>query len=228
MNQWKKIAGIDCIVEEGDDSSAFVFLHGYGADAYDLYPLHEFFSFSGTWYFPNGILPVEIGYGMQGRAWFPITIAEKLQEALISGDWSTVENFSPDGLEEAREKLNQFLDNLPQTYEELVLAGFSQGAMLALEIFLHRKTLPKKLLLFSGTLLKKQEWGNLAKEKKDFHFFQSHGINDVLLPFFAAQKLNELLNESGMVGKLHSFPEGHTVPSSLLEPVNKYLNKGIV
>lgn len=226
MNKWKKIAGIDCLVEEGESSTAAVILHGYGADAYDLYPLHEFFHFDGTWYFPNGILPVPFGNGMEGRAWFPISIAEKLQNAMLTGNWKEVENFSPPGLEDALQSLNQFLDEIPQSYENIVLGGFSQGAMLSLEIFLHRKERPAKLLLLSGTLLQKDKWRALADQKTGYEFFQSHGTDDPILPFPVAEKLNKELNEAGMRGELHSFSGGHTIAPALLNPINEYLKKG--
>jgi phospholipase/carboxylesterase len=225
MNQWRKIAGLDCLVEEGDSTKAAVILHGFGADAYDLYPLHEFFQFNGTWYFPNGILPVPFGNGMEGRAWFPISVAEKLQEALRTGNWDAIESYSPPGLEEAFQKINQFLDEIPQPYENIVLGGFSQGAMLSLEIFLRRKEKPAKLILMSGTLLHQNKWMTLAKEKSGFEFFQSHGNDDPILPFPMAKKLNQLLNDSGMKGKLHAFTGGHTIPPAMLNPINEYLRK---
>ncbi|MCB1177535.1 MAG: esterase [Leptospiraceae bacterium] len=224
----EKIGGLECIHKKGDGKTgAIIMLHGYGADAYDLYPLSDYFKVKDgfDWYFPNGILEIPIGPGFFGRAWFPISISEKIQNAVISGDWSKIADFVPPGLDEARDKINTFIDLLPIPYNKIILSGFSQGAMLSLEVFLHRKEDPHSLVLLSGTMLKEKEWRKLAKEKSGFQFFQSHGTEDVILPFKAAKRLEELLRDSGMSGEFVSFNGGHEIPESLIKRVNNYINR---
>lgn len=221
----EKIGGLDCVVRRKEGAeTAVVLLHGFGADANDLLPLSDYFyAPEASWYFPNGILSVPFGNGWEGRAWFPISIAGKLQEAVLSGDWTQVEKFTPPGLEEAFECVNTFLNAIPQKYEKIILGGFSQGAMLSLEVFLRRANSPAKLVLMSGTLLHLEKWKSLAKEKKDFSFFQSHGTEDSILPFSAAKRLYEVLCEAGMKGQFQAFKDGHTIPPETVQAINAYL-----
>lgn len=223
--EWKKFSTLNCLVKQNPNSqTAVVLLHGFGADAYDLASLMDYIIVpNANWYFPNGILSVPFGGGYEGRAWFPISIANKLQEVLMNGDWSLLENYEPQGLEEAFQSVNQFLKEISESYENLILGGFSQGAMLALEIFLRNSKPTKKLLLFSGTLFASKRWSELAKQKKGFSFFQAHGTEDAILPYSVAQRLNQILNEAGMIGNLVSFEDGHIIPPIVIQKANEYL-----
>ena len=81
----QNISGIETLsVISPDPSTAVIFLHGYGANMHDLFPLWEMLhqpSFS--WYFPNGVEPLPMGY-YEGRSWFSIDMA-KLEEAMRLG-----------------------------------------------------------------------------------------------------------------------------------------------
>lgn len=223
--KWQKFSSLDCLVKKKPNSqTAVVLIHGFGADAYDLASLMDYLLVpNASWYFPNGILSVPFGGGYEGRAWFPISIANKLQEVLLTGDWSLLEDYEPQGLEEAFESMNQFLKEISEGYENLILGGFSQGAMLALEVFLRNSQCPRKLLLFSGTLFASKRWRELARQKQGFFFFQAHGTEDAILPYSAAKRLNQILNEAGMQGELVTFEDGHTIPPIVIEKANEYL-----
>ncbi len=222
---WKNFSTLDCLVSQNTNfQTGVVLIHGFGANAYDLVSLKDCLDISNaSWYFPNGILSISFGGGYEGRAWFPISIANKLQEVIATGDWRLLENYEPEGLEKAFQSISQFLKEISEFHETLILGGFSQGAMLALEVFLRSSWIPKKLLLFSGTLFASKRWSELAKQKKGFLFFQSHGTEDAILPYSAAKRLNQVLNESGMIGELVSFEDGHTIPSIVITKANEYL-----
>src|SRR5687767_5446130 len=81
----ESIAGVECLtVRAKEAKTAVIFLHGYGANMHDLFPLWELWhqdQFS--WFFPNGVQSLPMGY-YEGRAWFSIDM-EKLERAMQTG-----------------------------------------------------------------------------------------------------------------------------------------------
>ena len=230
--QKRKIASLDVLEipasAESADGPVILLLHGYGASAYDLLPLHqELQSPPGTsWYFPNGFVKVPLGPNMYGRAWFPIDIAA-LEQALAQGDYRDLSSIIPEGLPAAREKILQMLEQIAEEkkigYDKIIIGGFSQGAMLSTDIVLRSTENFAKLLILSGTLLAKKEWSKLALAKKGLSFFQSHGQQDPLLPFEMALELHSILSKAGCKGELIPFMGGHEIPPLVLSRLGSFL-----
>lgn len=210
---------------KGEPSApTIVLFHGYGASAYDLYPLHEVVPVPpGTnWIFPDGHLEIPIAPGANGKAWFPIDM-EALQKAMMMGTFRDFSEITPPGLEEAREKALGMLSALGTPMEEIILGGFSQGAMLSTDITLRNEKNPKGLMILSGTLLNRDIWSDLLKKKGNLTFFQSHGRQDPVLGYQPAKDLNQLLRDAGMVGEFISFPGGHEIPYEVIDGMNRYI-----
>ncbi|HMV80975.1 MAG TPA: esterase [Leptospiraceae bacterium] len=224
MESFKRTADIEALQVPGDkDGLAVILIHGFGANAMDLYPLKNYIQLpKGTnWYFPNGIQDVPISPQYSGKAWFPIGISTLLQD----GDFSKVAEYEPPGLNEAFNKMDAFIRALPHPYEKIILGGFSQGAMLSTELFLRREERPHSLILMSGTLLNTNRWKKAAEKKKGYQFFQSHGTNDPLLPFSAAKKLESIFREAGLIGEFVQFQGGHEIPEQVLKRASAYLKR---
>lgn len=207
-----------------ESAPTIVLFHGYGASAYDLYPLHQVIGAPpGTnWIFPDGHLPVPLGPGYFGRAWFPIDM-EALNRAMMMGTYRDFSGSTPAGLEEARDKALGMLSALGIPFNELIIGGFSQGAMLSTDLALRHESNPKGLVILSGTLLNRDIWAELLLKKGSLTFFQSHGRNDPVLGYPPAKELNEMLRSSGMVGEFVSFPGGHEIPYEVIEGVTRYI-----
>lgn len=204
--------------------NGIVLFHGYGADAQDLAPLAHYLNGSSdvTWIFPEGPLQVPIGPGFYGRAWFAIDV-EALQRAMLTGQPRNLALRRPSGLDHAKAKTKSFLNEVQSRFTNVILGGFSQGAMLATELTFSAEKKPKALVILSGALLDKKNWQELAKTCRDVPFFQSHGQRDPILSFSGAQDLNEVLNEAGMVGEFHQFQGGHEIPPSILQKLAQFL-----
>ncbi len=221
-----KIGNLDCLHIPGSSQGiAIVMLHGYGANAEDLFDLHSVIeSKPGTsWYFPQG--PLVIGnYGeYPSRAWFPLGVADSILQAVETGNWSKVATLNPKGLDEARKNLLEFLSLLNIPYSKIILGGFSQGAMLIVDTFLTKEENPLGLLILSGTVLNELKWKELAPQKKGFHFLQSHGMVDDLLPFTAAKRLENIFSTSGLKSEFIPFPGGHTIPELVVRKISNYV-----
>jgi phospholipase/carboxylesterase len=197
-------------------------MHGYGADMRDLAPLAGELETKRpvTWFFPDA--PEVLDWG--GRAWFPIDVAafEESQRAGTPRDLSLKE---PAGLEWAREELQRFIKALEKPWENIVLMGFSQGAMLAVDLALRAEAPPAGVVILSGTLVDKQKAAELAPLRKGMPFFQSHGSVDPILGFPQARALEKVLTEAGWRGQLRRFEGGHAIPAEILEALAGWLEK---
>lgn len=221
--QTKTIANIPCRIKPGRSSGPTIILfHGYGANWDDLYPLANYVRVSSdiTWIFPNGICKLDLLPGMDARAWFPLSLSGSID----THDPQAMALAEPEGMEEARQQLTAFFDALEYDKEQLILGGFSQGSMLALDYVLHNDLTPLTLFLFSSTLVKKQEWQSLASQKQ-ISFYQSHGTYDELLGFQVAESLYKMLIEAGWQGKFSPFEDGHTIPQKILQDMEEIINK---
>src|SRR5262245_32970848 len=123
------VVGVETLIVEGDDPSVgVVFLHGYGANMHDLFPLWELWhEKSFNWYFPNGVLPLPMGY-YEGRAWFSIDM-EKLEKAMREGTHRDMKDSTPPELDSTLHQLELFLLEIQKKHKKVILGGFSQGAM---------------------------------------------------------------------------------------------------
>jgi phospholipase/carboxylesterase len=225
----KSQAIIECIehINTHNPKASVVFCHGYGADMNDLEQLAFVLDPAGeyNWFFPNGILQVPIGPGFFGRAWFNINIAE-YDEAVRSGKHRDLSSRRPKGLDEASLSLKTFLNEKALDPAQLVLGGFSQGAMLATEVALTLETAPKALVLLSGAMLDEKNWKEKMKSRRGLAFFAAHGMNDPVLSFEGAKDLAKAFVEAGWQGHLESFKGGHEIPQPVLQNLTYFL-KGL-
>lgn len=216
--------GLDAISIPNADPNALtvVCLHGYGADMRDLAPLAEELRTKRplAWLFPDA--PETLDWG--GRAWFPIDVAA-FEEAQRTGKARDLSLREPPGMEWAREQAQKFLNESGVAPERLILMGFSQGAMLAVDLAARAGTAPAGVAILSGTLVNKPALAELAPGKKGMPFFQSHGSVDPILGFAQARALEKLLIESGWKGQLRRFEGGHAIPAEMVEGLKGWLEK---
>ena len=211
-------------INRHDEATWVILFHGYGADANDLFSLGEMIPHADkfNWLFPNGRLEVPIGPGWTGRAWWPIDMME-IQKASERGEHRDFSDVTPPGLDKAFEMTSEMIRQMKLPWNKIILGGFSQGAMLATELYLRAPETPAGLMILSGTLLHQNNWSELAKNRSGESFFQSHGQRDPVLGFKQAQKLETLLTQAGMKGTLLGFPGGHEIPANVLQKAGAYL-----
>ncbi len=196
-----------------------VLLHGFGAPGDDLVALAQFMDVPARFVFPEA--PLELG-GLYGdsRAWWLLDLA-KLEADLRTGATRDRRDEVPEGLASARDQLSRFLDQLKARYAvddaQLVLGGFSQGAMLSLDVALHRDTPPSALILMSGTLIAETEWAPRLGKLAGIPILQSHGRADQLLPFSIAEILRDKLRGAGATVEFVQFVGGHEIPPIVLD-----------
>lgn len=228
-SQTLDIAGLTTrIVGPADASTTVVLLHGFGAPGDDLVALAQYLgprAPATRFVFPAA--PLELG-GLYGdsRAWWLLDLA-RLEAELRAGGRTDRSNELPDGLPAAREHLTRLLDQLQARYSipdaQLVLGGFSQGAMLSLDVALHRATPPSALILMSGTLIAEPEWAPRMSRLANVPIVMSHGKHDALLPYGVAETLRDKLTTAGAKIGWHPFLGGHEIPPAVLAAVGDLL-----
>jgi phospholipase/carboxylesterase len=163
-------------------------------------------------------------YG-DARAWWLLDL-EKLERELASGKPRDRSAEIPEGLLAARDHVSRLVDQLEaRGAERIVLGGFSQGAMLALDVALHRERPPAALVLLSGTLLAESEWKPRMAKLAGVPVVQSHGRADPLLPFSIAETLRDQLRAAGADVEWCSFVGGHEIPRAALAAVQALLTR---
>jgi phospholipase/carboxylesterase len=194
----------------GGDGPVVMLLHGFGAPGDDLVPLAD-----------------NMGFG-DSRAWWIIDFA-RIQADREAGRIRDLSVEIPQGLTMARERFLVFLRELPRQlsidYKKTVIGGFSQGAMLTCDAVLHTDYPFAGLVQLSGNLLAQSVWGPLMPDRKGLPVFQSHGLQDDILPHIGAERLRDALTQAGLDTEWHSFRGGHEIPESVLRRLGPFLTK---
>ena len=165
MRQLGKLKCIEVLASTPTDKTLILF-HGFGADAYDLQTLSDVIQtpWPCNWIFPQGILEVPIGPGWTGRAWWEIDM-QAYQQAAATGQAMDLSSVRPKNLDQLRELVFGMIKDLKISWSDLILGGFSQGAMLATDIYLNAPQDPAGLIILSGALINKPEWSQLAPHR---------------------------------------------------------------
>jgi phospholipase/carboxylesterase len=206
------------VVGPPDAAATCVLFHGFGAPGHDLIPLAGEIDAPVRFVFPEA--PLVLG-GMYGdsRAWWLLDLA-RLEDELRRGAPRDRRDEIPDGLVDARAQVSRMIEQLSARFsiaaDQLVLGGFSQGAMLALDIALHRPTPPAGLLLMSVTLMAESVWTPRLPSLAGVPVVMSHGKHDGLLPFAVAEQLRDRLVGAGARVDWQPFQGGHEIPQSVL------------
>ncbi|UJR79016.1 alpha/beta hydrolase [Sandaracinus amylolyticus] len=205
--------------ESEGEGPVVVLLHGFGAPGEDLVGLAPYLQVPrGTRFvFPEAPLDLSRVYGM-GRAWWMIDMVA-LDRMMREGRARDLANEVPEGIDEARTKVVSMLDAIEQRLRpsSLILGGFSQGAMLSVDVALHDARPLAGLALFSGTLLSQSIWTPKMASRTGLPVMQSHGAFDPILPFPNAELLRDRMKEAGVDVDFVPFRGGHEIPPVALQ-----------
>ena len=209
---------------EDEKYGNIILFHGYGADAQDLAPLSEVIPTRSkcNWFFPQGPLDIPLGgYGI-GKAWWPIPI-DRYQAAGASLD---VSSEVPKGIERLRSEFQKWLLMKKLDPNKTLIAGFSQGGMLALDLFFSFPQSFQGLALLSSNLINKSYLKSIPTELvKNKLGFISHGNSDPVLPIQGARSAESFLTSSGMKTKTVYFGGGHEIPSIVINSLGTFIDQ---
>jgi phospholipase/carboxylesterase len=216
------IAGLTAhITGPADARLTVVLMHGFGAPGDDLVALAEGLDVPARFVFPEAPLELVGLYG-DARAWWLLDLAQ-----LGAGAPRDRRGDLPDGLPAAREQVLRVIEDLKTRFavsdHQLALGGFSQGAMLALDVALHRTAAPAALVQLSGTLIAETAWLPLLPRLAGVPVFQAHGRHDALLSFSLAEVLRDRLRVAGANVEWHAFAGAHEIPPDVVGELRSFL-----
>ena len=208
-----------------EEAPSIIMLHGYGANGEDLLP------FANTvdpdknynWIFPEAKKTIDFQFFGEGFTWFDFDIDTFIQN-LEQGIWEVDEMVNEAELDTLSLELDDLLHALGCSMDQVILGGFSQGSMVALDWGLRSGKAPMGFILLSSSILSLPRWKERMKDKS-IPIFQSHGIQDPLLPFTIAKRLNQTFLEAGWPSQFEAFEGGHEVTEPVLNGIKQLLER---
>ena len=191
-----------------EPDAAVIWLHGLGADGHDFEPLVPELDWPGApdirFVFPHApVRPVTINGGMAMRAWYDIV-------SLTAG-----RDHDQQGIAESMEHTAALIRREQGRGIEpgrIVLAGFSQGGAIALQVALRYPERLAGLVALSTYLLLDHRLENEAHEaNRGLPVFCAHGTHDPMVPCPLGEAAAERLRGMGHAVEWHTYPMPHAV-----------------
>ncbi|HVS24299.1 MAG TPA: alpha/beta fold hydrolase [Gammaproteobacteria bacterium] len=196
---------VETATGRGTPALAVIWLHGLGADGHDFEPIvpELRLRIAARFVFPHApVRPVTINGGMPMRAWYDIVGFDAAAEDAA-------------GIRASAAAVAWLVDRelgRGTDAERIVLAGFSQGGAIALQLALRE---PRRLagvvalstyLPLAATLAMEKSAANSATP-----IFMAHGSEDPVIPLARADASRRVLEREGYAVDWHVYPMEHAV-----------------
>jgi len=201
-------------------TASVIWLHGLGADGNDFVPVVPELKLPPTlalrFLFPHApVRKVTINNGMAMRAWYDIAAADLNSRADIAGVRQ-----SEGELEAliAREKSRGIAAS------RIVLAGFSQGGVIALHTAIrHQERLAGVIALSTYLVLADRLADEAAAANRDLPIFMAHGTADPVVRFEWGDASHRALVANGYRVDWHAYRMEHSVCMEEIEAIGAWL-----
>ena len=201
----------------GKATSLVVFVHGYGANGADLLDIGD-----------------RLAPHLPGTAFVAPDAADRVPGAPFGYQWFAIPRFDGSseaaaraGLRRSAEDLTAFLDQR-LAYEglgpeALALVGFSQGAMMSLEVAPRRAVAPAAVVAISGRLIGPERLGEALSKPP---MLIVHGDQDQVVPFEEMALAADALVAAGFETYGHVMTGmGHGISQDGLQSVQGFLKR---
>jgi phospholipase/carboxylesterase len=210
-------------IETGPNPDASIlWLHGLGADGHDFESIVPALTVPGSpalrFVFPHApVRPVSINGGMSMRAWYDISFdGQRIQqnEAHIRASEQTLRELI------AREHERGIASR------RIVLAGFSQGAAIALHTGLRYPEPLAGIMALSMPLpLAERIPAELHTANARAPVFLAHGTQDRVVPYSVGETAHRLLGQIGVPVEWHSYSMEHSVSLEEIADISVWLGR---
>jgi phospholipase/carboxylesterase len=205
---------------KGQATSLIVFLHGYGADGADLLGLADVLAPhlpGAAFVAPDA--PEDCAAGGFGYQWFPIPRFDGSTDAERDA-----------GIASAVNDLNGFFDarlaDEGLTIDRLALVGFSQGAMMSLEVAPRQDQAMAAVVAISGRLMRPEALAGEARVKPPVLLI--HGDQDAVVPFDEMARAGDALVAAGFQTYGHVMQgTGHGIAPDGLQVALQFLKENL-
>ncbi len=205
-----------------DPVGTIIWMHGLGADGWDFVPIVRELplpeDLALRFIFPHAAMrAVTINNGMEMRAWYDI----KMSDISRLPDEGGIRE-SQAGIERliARE-LDRGIEGT-----RIVLAGFSQGGVMALQTGLrHANRLGGIVALSSYLALESSLDAEASSANRATPIFMAHGTDDQVIPIQLAELSRSMVEGRGYDVEWHTWPMPHSVCGPELEALTAFLGR---
>lgn len=219
-----KLETVEITHGQNNPTHSVIWLHGLGADAQDFVPMVPEFRLSAAlnirFVFPNApVMPVTINNGYEMRAWYDIeslAINQRVDQLGITRSISLI---------------HQLIEHEIQrgiSPQHIFLAGFSQGAVMALRTGLSYSKPLAGIIALSGYLPLADD---LTHEQyhinRNIPIFVGHGIEDTVVPFAIGQWTANILRTANYAISWHNYPIAHSVSATEIHDISMWLQARI-
>ncbi|MBT8087167.1 MAG: alpha/beta hydrolase [Gammaproteobacteria bacterium] len=195
-----------------------IWLHGLGADGHDFEPIVPELGLPADlplrFVFPHApVRSVTINGGMAMRAWYDIVSFDSADRADVSGVREST------ALVEAliRREIDRGIDA-----DKLVVAGFSQGGVIAINTVLNSERKLAGLMALSTYLAMPDELAE-SDADRDIPVFMAHGTHDpVVLPQWGRTSADALI-AAGFDVEWQDYPMAHGVCPDEIGDIRRWL-----
>jgi len=198
-----------------EPNSLVVLLHGIGADAFDLIPLAKYWALTlkkTKFYSLHAPYPCRLT--SFGKQWFDLE--DRDQTRILK----EIELVKPMIITFLKKKLKDY--NLQ--YKDLILVGFSQGTMVALNLTLTMKEEVRGVLGYSGGVILTKS-GKIEIISKP-NICLVHGKNDEVVPKKMMETTKIILKDNNIDVDTHLIENlGHSIDQNGLEIGQNFLVK---
>lgn len=197
-------------------------LHGLGADGGDLVPIVSELNLPASldirFIFPHApTMPITINNGYEMRAWYDI--------AGLSIN-STVDKI---GIANSAMMVHKLVDRQIEqgiSTDKIILAGFSQGALIALVTGLCYTQPLGGIIALSGYLPHAAEVLTKASAvNRQIPIFMGHGTEDMIVPYASGKAAYSALKEADYPVEWHSYPVQHSVAQQEIVDISNWVQK---
>lgn len=211
------------IVKTADQTEfTIIWMHGLGADGHDFVPVIPELklpaSFKIKFVFPHApVRPVTLNNGMEMRAWYDLLSLDRSKTAKEDDILTTVT------------WINQMIDVEIESgtpSDKILLAGFSQGGVVALHTGLRYPQKLAGIMALSTYIPFKENTLNQANAvQKGMPIFAAHGVHDPVIPFASYQDYVPSLKAQGYDVEAHTYPMEHSLCLEEINDISAWLQK---
>ena len=211
-------------IEVGNESAtaSVIWLHGLGADGHDfeaIVPELNLPAGNGVRFIfphaPERAVTINSGYVM--RAWYDIK----------SMDFNAAQDI--EGIQTSAQQVAELIEAEHRrgiSYENIALAGFSQGGVIALHAGLRFQHRLAGIMALSTYLAMADSLSGEASEKNhDIPIFMAHGIDDPVVPYALGELSRQQLHAQNYAVQWHRYPMEHSVHPDEIEDIAMWLKQ---
>ncbi len=215
---------LDCITLEPDSpaTACVIWMHGLGADGNDFVPIVPELNLPTghgvRFVFPNApTMPVTINGGYVMRAWYDIVSAEldkRADEGGVRSSQALIEELIADQRSRGI------------AADRILLAGFSQGGVIALQTGLRHPEKLAGIMALSTYLACADSLGvEASAANRQIPLFMVHGSMDPVIPVALAKLSKARLETHGYKVEWHEYGMPHSVCAEEIDDIAAFLKR---